>query len=106
MPHQAVAHKHHLYITGGEFTSPSQMQFYHHRDMFPPPPPSLLLPLPISLLYGGKGGGGGGSSRHVQPHATISMISRSNGHTVGRAVGGKVGEGGGDVLMIAARDLH
>ncbi|KAJ1479955.1 hypothetical protein T484DRAFT_1901936 [Baffinella frigidus] len=32
--HQAVAHKHHLYITGGEFTSPSQMQFYHHRDFW------------------------------------------------------------------------
>jgi hypothetical protein len=29
--HQAVASRTHLYITGGEFTSPSQMQFYHHR---------------------------------------------------------------------------
>lgn len=29
--HQAVASRSHVYISGGEFTSPSQMQFYHHR---------------------------------------------------------------------------
>eukprot|EP00960_Hanusia_phi_P002780 82417-Hanusia_phi.AAC.1 len=32
--HQAVASRSHLYIFGGEFTSPSQMQFYHHKDMW------------------------------------------------------------------------
>ncbi|EKX32725.1 hypothetical protein GUITHDRAFT_82055, partial [Guillardia theta CCMP2712] len=32
--HQAVASRTHLYIFGGEFTSPSQMQFYHHKDMW------------------------------------------------------------------------
>ena len=32
--HQAVASRSHIYISGGEFTSPSQMQFYHHKDMW------------------------------------------------------------------------
>jgi hypothetical protein len=32
--HQAVATRSHMYVIGGEFTSPSQMQFYHHKDMW------------------------------------------------------------------------
>ena len=32
--HQSVASRSHMYVIGGEFTSPSQMQFYHHRDMW------------------------------------------------------------------------
>jgi len=53
--HQAVASRSHMYVIGGEFTSPSQMQFYHHRDMWRldlatskweevDPPPRLLFP--------------------------------------------------------------
>ena len=26
--------RNHMYVFGGEFTSPSQMQFYHHKDMW------------------------------------------------------------------------
>ena len=56
--HQAVASRAHMYVIGGEFTSPSQMQFYHHRDMWRldldtskweevrPPHPSAPLPAP------------------------------------------------------------
>eukprot|EP01062_Namystynia_karyoxenos_P008538 TRINITY_DN13005_c0_g1_i1.p1 TRINITY_DN13005_c0_g1~~TRINITY_DN13005_c0_g1_i1.p1 ORF type:complete len:916 (+),score=281.28 TRINITY_DN13005_c0_g1_i1:86-2833(+) len=32
--HQAVCHKHVMLVFGGEFTSPSQSQFYHHRDLW------------------------------------------------------------------------
>jgi len=32
--HQAIANRQHMYVMGGEFTSPSQMQFYHHKDMW------------------------------------------------------------------------
>ena len=32
--HQAIASRTHMYVIGGEFTSPSQMQFYHHKDMW------------------------------------------------------------------------
>ncbi|PRP84219.1 putative kelch repeat protein [Planoprotostelium fungivorum] len=32
--HQAITYKNHMYIFGGEFTSPSQNQFYHYKDMW------------------------------------------------------------------------
>eukprot|EP00756_Hemistasia_phaeocysticola_P023809 Hpha_TRINITY_DN15915_c5_g10::TRINITY_DN15915_c5_g10_i1::g.73274::m.73274 len=32
--HQAVCYKHFMLVFGGEFTSPSQSQFFHHRDLW------------------------------------------------------------------------
>ena len=34
------------------------------------------------------------------------MMSRSNGHTVGRAVGGKVGKGGGGGARLKGRNMR
>ena len=32
--HQSVCYKHYMLAFGGEFTSPSQSQFYHHKDLW------------------------------------------------------------------------
>ena len=70
----------------------------------------LLLPLspppprPTALSRPGRAPGPRRSPhrRRSPPQAAHFVMSRSNGHTVGRAVGGKVGRGGGGVKRAAA----